>query len=140
MPSLQMIFPENLKYSKEHTWVKVNGNRATIGITDFAQSWIGELLSIDLFEEDSEIEPWGLFGTLETSKVSFELCSPISGTIIKRNNQLAEKITLINKEPYEGGWMIVLSMKDVEDLVTLLDVNAYKEYLKNWVDAEGSNE
>lgn len=135
-----MIFPENLKYSKEHTWVKVNGNRATIGITDFAQSWIGELLSIDLFEEDSEIEPWGLFGTLETSKVSFELCSPISGTIIKRNNQLAEKITLINKEPYEGGWMIVLSMKDVEDLVTLLDVNAYKEYLKNWVDAEGSNE
>jgi glycine cleavage system H protein len=140
MPSLQMIFPENLKYSKEHTWVKVNGNRATIGITDFAQSWIGELLSIDLFEEDSEIEPWGLFGTLETSKVSFELCSPISGTIIKRNNQLAEKITLINKEPYEGGWMIVLSMKDVEDLVTLLDVNAYKEYLKNWVDAEESNE
>jgi glycine cleavage system H protein len=135
-----MIFPKNLKYSEEHTWVKVNGNRATIGITDFAQSWIGNLLSIDLFEENSEIEQWGLFGTLETSKVSFELYSPISGTIIKRNSQLTEKITLINKEPYEGGWMIVLSMKDLQDLVTLMDVDAYKEYLKNWVDAEGSNE
>jgi glycine cleavage system H protein len=97
-------------------------------------------LSIDLFEENSEIEQWGLFGTLETSKVSFELYSPISGTIIKRNSQLTEKITLINKEPYEGGWMIVLSMKDLQDLVILMDVDAYKEYLKNWVDAEGSNE
>ncbi len=136
----RMVFPKDLIYSKEHTWVRVDGNRATLGITDFAQSWIGKLVSIDLFEEGNEIGSQGLFGTLETSKVSFELYSPISGTIIKRNNQLAEKITLINKEPYGGGWMIVLSMKDVEDLVSLLDVNAYKEYLKNWVDAEGSNE
>ena len=135
-----MIVPKDLKYSKEHTWVRVNGNRATIGITDFAQSWIGNLVSIDIFEEGSEIEPQGLFGILETSKVSFELYSPISGTIIKRNNELAEKITLINKEPYEEGWMIVLSMKDVQDLVTLMDVDAYKEYLRNWADAEGSNE
>lgn len=135
-----MVLPKDLRYSEDHTWVRVNGNRATIGITDFAQSWIGDLLSIDLFEEDSEIEQWGLFGTLETSKVSFELYSPISGTIIERNNHLAEKITLINKEPYEGGWMIVLSMKDVQDLVALMDVDAYKEYLKNWVDAQGSNE
>jgi glycine cleavage system H protein len=135
-----MVFPEDLKYSTDHTWVRVEGDRATIGITDFAQSWIGNLLNIDLFEEDSEIEQWGLFGTLETSKVSFELYSPISGTIIKRNNELAEKITLINKEPYEEGWMIVLSMKDVQDLVTLMDVDAYKEYLRNWADAEGSNE
>jgi glycine cleavage system H protein len=135
-----MLLPRDLKYSKEHTWVKVNGNRATIGITDFAQSWIGNLLSIDLPEEGSEIEQSGLFGTLETSKVSFELYSPISGTIIKRNNQLAEEITLINKEPYEGGWMIVLSMKDVQDLVALMDVDAYKEYLKKWVNAEGTNE
>lgn len=136
----QMVLPKDLKYSKEHTWVRVNGDRATVGITDFAQSWIGNLVSIDIFEEGSEIEPQGLFGILETSKVSFELYSPISGTIIKRNNELAEKITLINKEPYEEGWMIVLSMEDVQDLVTLMDVDAYKEYLKNWADAEGSNE
>jgi glycine cleavage system H protein len=135
-----MVFPKDLKYSREHMWVKVDEERATVGITDFAQSGLGSLISIDLIEEGSKVEKAGLFGILETSKVSFELCSPISGTIIKRNNQLAEKITLINEEPYEGGWMIVLSMKDVEDLITLLDVNAYKEYLKNWVDAEESNE
>jgi len=135
-----MAFPKDLKYGEEHTWVRINGDRATVGITDFAQSWVGNLLSIDLLEEDSEIEQGGLFGTLETSKVSFELYSPVSGTIIKRNNQLGEKITLINKEPYEGGWMIVLSIKDIQDLVTLMDVNAYKEYLKDWVDAEGSDE
>ena len=85
-----MLLPKDLKYSKEHTWVRVNGNRATIGITDFAQSWIGNLLSIDIFEEVSVNEQWGLFGILETSKVSFELYSPVSGTIIRRNNHLSE--------------------------------------------------
>lgn len=135
----QMVFPKDLKYSKEHTWVRVNGDRATVGITDFAQSWIGNLVSIDIFEEGSEIEPQGLFGILETSKVSFELYSPISGTIIKRNNELADKITLINQEPYEGGWMIVLRMRDIQDLSKLIDAETYKEYIKNWIDAEGSD-
>ena len=81
-----MTIPKDLKYSENHTWVRVYEDRATIGITDFAQSWIGDLVSIDIFEEGSEIEPLGLFGILETSKVSFELYSPIGGTIIKRNN------------------------------------------------------
>jgi glycine cleavage system H protein len=135
-----MDFPKDLKYSKDHTWVRVDGDRATIGITDFAQSWLGNLISIDLFEEGSEIEPSGMFGTLETSKVSFELYSPISGTIIKRNNQLVDQIILINHEPYEGGWMILLRMRDIQDLVSLMDAEAYKEYIKNWVDIEGSDE
>ncbi|OGP96902.1 MAG: hypothetical protein A2157_02520 [Deltaproteobacteria bacterium RBG_16_47_11] len=116
-----MVFPKDSKYSKEHTWVKVEGNRATIGITDSAQSWIGELMSIDIFKEDSEIEPMALFGILETSKVSFELYSPISGTIIKRNNQLLDQIILINHEPYGEGWMIVLRMRDVQNLASLMD-------------------
>jgi glycine cleavage system H protein len=134
-----MVFPKDLKYSKEHTWVRVNGDRATVGITDFTQSWIGNLVSIDIFEEGSEIEPQGLFGILETSKVSFELYSPISGTIIKRNNELADKITLINQEPYEGGWMIVLRTRDMQDISKLIDAETYKEYIKNWIDAEGSD-
>ena len=121
-----MVFPKDSKYSKEHTWVKVEGNRATIGITDSAQSWIGELMSIDIFKEDSEIEPMALFGILETSKVSFELYSPISGTIIKRNNQLLDQIILINHEPYGEGWMIVLRMRDVQNLASLMDAEAYK--------------
>jgi len=133
-----MVFPKDLKYSKEHTWVRVYGEKATIGITDFAQSWIGNLLSIDLFEEDSEIEQWGLFGTLETSKVFLELNSPIGGTIIKKNNKLIDQITLINQDPYKGGWMIELSMRDVRDIRSLMEVDTYKEYIKRWGDIKRS--
>ena len=135
-----MIFPSDLKYSQDHTWVRVDEDRATVGITDFAQSWIGNLINIDIFEDGSVIEPLGLFGILETSKVSFELYSPIGGTVIKRNDKLLDQITLINQEPYEGGWMIVLRMRDIQDLANLMDANAYKEYIKNWGDLEGSDE
>jgi len=120
--------------------VRVDEDRATVGITDFAQSWIGNLINIDIFEDGSVIEPLGLFGILETSKVSFELYSPIGGTVIKRNDKLLDQITLINQEPYEGGWMIVLRMRDIQDLANLMDANAYKEYIKNWGDLEGSDE
>lgn len=133
-----MVFPKDLKYSKEHTWVRVDGERATVGITDFAQFWIGNLLNIDLFEENSEIEPLGLFGILETSKVSFELYSPVSGTIVKKNEKLMDQIALINHQPYGEGWMIVLHMRDIHDLAGLMDVEAYKEYVKRWEDIERS--
>ncbi len=129
---------KDLKYSKDHTWVRVDGDRATIGITDFAQSLIGELVSIDIFEEGTEIEPSGMFGTLETSKVSFELYSPVGGKIIKRNDRLINQIALINQEPYEGGWMILLHMKEDQDLVGLMDADAYKEYIKKLGYEEGS--
>lgn len=136
----QMVFPKDLKYGKEHTWVRINGDRATIGITDFAQSWVGNLLSIDLLEEDSEIEQGGLFGTLETSKVSFELYSPLSGTIIERNSNLLDQITLVNREPYEGGWMIVLGMRTAQDPGDLMDADGYREYIKNWSPEEDSDQ
>jgi len=131
-----MIFPSDLKYSQDHSWVRVDEDRATVGITDFAQSWIGNLINIDIFEDGSMIEPLGLFGILETSKVSFELYSPIGGTVIKRNDKLVDQITLINQEPYGGGWMIVLRMRDIHDLAGLMDVEAYKEYVKRWGDIE----
>ena len=134
-----MIVPEDLKYSKDHIWVRVDGDRAIIGITDFAQSWLGNLKSIDLFEEGSEIEQLGLFGILETSKVSFELYSPIGGTIIKRNRNLLDQITLINEEPYEGGWMIALRMINIQNPSNLMDADAYREYIKNLRPAEESD-
>ena len=118
--------------------MKVDGNRATIGITDFAQSWIGNLESIDIFEEGTEIEQLGLFGILETSKVSFELYSPVGGKITKRNERLINQITLINQEPYKEGWMIVLRMKDKQDLTKLMDAETYKKYIKRWIDPEGN--
>jgi len=135
-----MVIPKDLKYSEDHTWVKVDGNKTTIGITDFAQSWLGELISIDLFEVGSKIEQRGLFGILETSKVSFELYSPVSGTIIKRNSNLLDQITLINREPYEGGWMIALGMRTAQDPGDLMDADGYREYIKNWRPEEESDQ
>lgn len=127
-----MIVPKDLKYSKDHIWVRIDGERTILGITDFAQSWLGNLKSIDLFEEGSEIEQLGLFGILETSKVSFELYSPIGGTIIKRNRNLLDQIILINEEPYEGGWMIALRMINIQNPSNLMDADAYLEYIKDW--------
>ena len=134
-----MVIPKGLKYSEDHLWVAIDGDRATIGITDFAQSWLGELNSIDLFEVGSKIEHRRLFGILETSKVSFELYSPVSGTIIKRNNNLLDHITIINREPYEGGWMIVLGMRTQEPS-NLMDADGYRDYIKNWRPAEESDQ
>lgn len=127
-----MVIPKGLRYSEDHLWVEVDGDKATIGITDFAQSWLGELISLDLFEVGSKIEQRGLFGILETTKVSFELYSPVGGTIIKRNNDLLDQITLINREPYEGGWMIALGMRSTQDLGDLMDADGYREYIKKW--------
>jgi glycine cleavage system H protein len=135
-----VIVPKDLKYSKDHIWVRIDGERTILGITDFAQSWLGNLKSIDLFEEGSEIEQLGLFGILETSKVSFELYSPIGGTIIKRNSNLLDQITLINEEPYEGGWMIALRMINIQNPSNLMDADAYREYIKNWRLAETNDQ
>lgn len=120
--------------------MRIDGERTILGITDFAQSWLGNLKSIDLFEEGSEIEQLGLFGILETSKVSFELYSPIGGTIIKRNSNLLDQITLINEEPYEGGWMIALRMINIQNPSNLMDADAYREYIKNWRLAETNDQ
>lgn len=135
-----MAVPKGLKYSKDHIWAEVEGDKATIGITEFAQSWLGNLKSIDLFEVGSKIEQWGLFGILETSKVSFELYSPIGGTIMKRNSHLLDQITLINQEPYEGGWMIALSMIPSQDSGDLMDADGYQEYIKRWRTSEASGQ
>lgn len=135
-----MAIPKGLRYSEDHLWVEVDGDKATIGITDFAQSWLGELISLDLFEVGSKIEQRGLFGILETTKVSFELYSPVGGTIIKRNNDLLDQITLINREPYEGGWMIALGMRSTQDLGDLMDADGYREYIKKWRFEEESDQ
>ena len=135
-----MVFPKDLKYSREHMWVKVDEERATVGVTDFAQSGLESLISIDLIEEGSKVEKAGLFGVLETSKVSFELYSPMGGAMIKRNDKLVDQINLINHEPYGEGWMIVLHMSDSQDLANLMDADGYQEYIKYWAYEERSIE
>lgn len=123
------VFPEDLLYSQEHVWVRVEGDIATIGITDHAQEKLGEVLSLDLPEADSYVEWNEPFGTIETAKGVIELISPVSGVVISVNEDITDDIGIINSDPHDTGWMIVVEMEDLEELDDLLDVSGYQEFV-----------
>jgi glycine cleavage system H protein len=123
------IFPDDLLYSREHVWVRVEGDIATVGITDHAQEKLGEILSLDLPEADSYVEWNEPFGTIETSKGVVELISPVSGVVISVNEDITDDIGIINSDPHDTGWMIIVEMEDLEELDDLLDVSGYQEFV-----------
>lgn len=122
--------PDDLYYSQEHAWVKVTGNRGTIGITDHAQREMGEILYSDLPEERSQLEKDEVFGTLESSKTVAELYTPVSGEVISINEDLEEEPSMINDDPYGRGWLIVLEIDDPEELEKLLSASEYEDFLE----------
>ncbi len=124
-----MVFPDDLLYSREHTWARIDGNLAIIGITDYAQEKLGEILHIELPQVDSSIEQDEPFGTIESSKTVTELISPISGEVVRVNEDMVEDIGIINSDPYDTGWMIVVEIKDVSELDNLLDSMEYRDYV-----------
>ena len=121
-----MNFPEDLKYSKDHEWVRVDGNEAFIGITEFAQSELGDIVFVDVDTEDEFLENEAVFGSVEAVKTVSDLFMPISGTVIEFNNKLDEEPELINTDPYEG-WIIKISVSDMSELDALLDSVQYKD-------------
>jgi len=123
------VFPDDLLYNREHTWVRVEGELATIGITDYAQENLGEILAIELPEVDSYVERDEPFGTIESAKGVFELISPISGDVISVNEDILDDIGIINSDPHDTGWMIVVGMKDLEELDDLLDSRDYHDFV-----------
>jgi glycine cleavage system H protein len=123
------VFPDDLLYSREHVWVRVEGEIATIGITDHAQEKLGEILSLDLPEADSYVEWNEPFGTIETSKGVVELISPVSGVVISVNEDITDDIGIINSDPHDTGWMIIVEMEELEELDDLLDVSGYQEFV-----------
>jgi glycine cleavage system H protein len=123
------VFPEDLLYSHEHVWVRVEGDIATIGITDHAQEKLGEVLSLDLPETDSYVEWNEPFGTIETTKGVIELISPVSGVVISVNEDITDDIGIVNSDPHDTGWMIVVEMEDLEELDDLLDASGYQEFV-----------
>ena len=123
------VFPDNLLYSREHVWVRVDGDIATIGITDHAQEKLGEILSLDLPEADSYVEWNEPFGTIETAKGVVELISPVSGVVISVNEDITDDIGIVNSDPHDTGWMIIVEMEDLEELDDLLDVSGYQEFV-----------
>ncbi|MDP1991076.1 MAG: glycine cleavage system protein GcvH [Syntrophales bacterium] len=123
------LFPEDLLYSQEHIWIRVEGNLATIGITDHAQEKLGEIISLDLPEDNSSVERDEPFGRIESAKASVELISPVSGTVISVNEDITDDIGIINSDPHDTGWMIVVEMEDPEELDDLLDTREYQEFV-----------
>ncbi|MDG5800476.1 glycine cleavage system protein GcvH [Marinilabiliaceae bacterium ANBcel2] len=122
-----MNLPENLKYSKDHEWVTLEGNIATIGITDFAQSELGDIVFVEIETEDEELEKDEVFGTVEAVKTVSDLYMPLSGKVIEVNENLESQPDLVNKEPYEGGWMIKVELKDKSEVEALLSAAEYKK-------------
>lgn len=116
---------EGLKYSETHEWVKVEGDIATIGVTDFAQSEMGDITYVDMPEVDDEVSKDEEFGALESVKASSDLVCPVSGTVVENNAALEDAPELINQDPYEN-WIIKVKMSDPSELDALMDAAAYK--------------
>lgn len=119
---------ENLKYSSDHEWVKVEGEFAFIGITDFAQDQLGEVLFVEMPEVEDEIEKGSDFGVVESSKVASDLVSPISGEVVQINENLEDEPESINEDPY-GSWIVKIKMSDVSELDDLLSATDYEASL-----------
>ncbi|MCL2670276.1 MAG: glycine cleavage system protein GcvH [Syntrophaceae bacterium] len=123
------VFPDDLLYSREHLWARVEGNQVTIGITDYAQERIGEILSLDLPECDAYVERDEPFGSIESTKAVVELIAPVGGTVISVNDDLVDDIGVINSDPHDTGWLIVVELEDPEELDDLLDPQGYQDFI-----------
>lgn len=121
--------PSELKYSKEHEWVKVEGNIATIGITDFAQNELGDIVFVELPEVDDEVSEGETFGSVESVKTVSELYSPVSGKITEINEDLEDEPEAVNESPYEKAWMVKVELSDESELDALMDANGYQEMI-----------
>ena len=122
--------PEDLKYHKEHTWARVSGNKATIGITNHAQDALGDIVYIDLPEADTAIEANAEFSEIESTKATSAVIAPVSGTIVEVNEELSETPEIINESPYEMGWIAVVEMSDASELDALLEAADYEKYVE----------
>ncbi len=125
-----MNTPTNLKYSKDHEWVKVDGNVATIGITDFAQSQLGDIVFVDIQTEGEDLEAGEVFGAIEAVKTVADGLMPVSGKVIEVNAELEGAPESVNSDPYGAGWMIKVEMSNPAEVDALLDAAAYEAECK----------
>jgi glycine cleavage system H protein len=121
-----MNFPENVKYTADHEWVRVEGNFGWIGITDYAQSELGDIVYIDIPAVGAKVEKGKSFGTIEAVKAVSDLFAPVAGEVVEINAEMKDHPEIVNKDPYGAGWMVKIVITDPAQLDTLLDVQAYK--------------
>lgn len=124
-----MNIPQELKYTKDHEWIRIEGDEAYIGITDFAQSELGDIVYVEIETVGEEISRNEIFGTVEAVKTVSDLFMPVSGKVLEVNPDLDASPEAVNEDPYGKGWMIKISIKDQSELNSLLDANAYQEVI-----------
>ncbi len=124
-----MNIPAELKYSKDHEWIRLEGETAYVGITDFAQHELGDIVFVDIDTVDETLEADETFGTIEAVKTSSELLMPVAGTVVEFNEALADAPETVNNDPYGEGWIIKVQVSDPAELEGLLDAEAYKELI-----------
>ena len=120
-----MNFPENLRYTKDHEWIKLEDNIATVGITEFAQSELGDIVYVDIDSAGKTLNAEDIFGTVEAVKTVSDLFLPLNGTITEVNPALSNKPELVNSDPYGGGWMIKMTVDNVSDYESLMTSEVY---------------
>lgn len=124
-----MNIPAELKYSKDHEWIRLEGETAYVGITDFAQHELGDIVFVDIDTVEETLEAEETFGTIEAVKTSSELLMPVAGTVVEFNEALADAPETVNNDPYGEGWIIRVQVSDPAELNNLLDAEAYKELI-----------
>jgi glycine cleavage system H protein len=126
-----MNVPSDLRYTADHEWVKIDGDIATVGVTDFAQGELGDIVFVEVETEGEELEAEEVFGTIEAVKTVSDLFLPLAGKVIEFNEALNDDPALINSDPFGDGWVIKLKMSNVSDLESLMDAEAYKDAIGN---------
>ena len=124
-----MNIPSNLKYSKDHEWIKVNGDKAIIGITDFAQRELGDIVYVEIESVGEELEEQSVFGTVEAVKTVSDLLMPLNGEVLEFNKSLEDTPESVNEDPYESGWMIKIKIQNPDQLNELLNADQYKSLI-----------
>jgi glycine cleavage system H protein len=125
-----MNLPSELKYTKDHEWIKIEGNVATVGITEFAQGELGDIVYVDVDTLDDTVEEGEIFGSVEAVKTVSDLFMPLTGEVTEFNEELEDEPELVNSDPYGKGWMIKIEMSDSSQVENLLDAEAYKELIQ----------
>jgi glycine cleavage system H protein len=122
--------PDDIKYHREHAWVRVEGKRATLGITDFAQQQLGDIVYVDLPEVETEVDADSELLEIESTKATSPVISPVSGSIVEVNEDLADSPEVINEDPYGNGWIVVLELSDPTEVNDLMNRSEYEKFLR----------
>ena len=121
-----MNFPNNVKYTEEHEWIRVEGDIAYVGISDYAQEQLGDIVLVDITTEGETLEKGEVFGTIEVVKTISDLFLPVAGEVLEQNEALADNPELVNQDPYGKGWLVKIKPNDANDINDLMDAEAYK--------------